>query len=138
MRTVHNPVSWVGFGPDAEAGPPPVEGPYVLAVAAHYPHKNLETLIRAFAQIRSAGVHLDMRLVLAGQLGENLSGIAFYRPLGQVIDDLGLGDAVHVTAYSTIGGSETPIAMPRCSPSPRCSKGSHSHRWRPWASACRS
>ena len=68
-------------------------------MAAHYPHKNLETLIRAFAQIRSAGAHLDTKLVLAGQLGENLSGIAFYRPLRQVIDALGLKDAVHVTGY---------------------------------------
>jgi glycosyltransferase involved in cell wall biosynthesis len=99
VQTVHNPVSWDRFGPDAETGPPPVEGTYVLAVAAHYPHKNLETLIRAFAQMRGAGAHLDTKLVLAGQLGENLSGIAFYRPLRQVIDDLGLADAIHVTGY---------------------------------------
>lgn len=97
VHTVHNPVSWDRFGTPEEAGPPPVEGRYILAVAAHYPHKNLETLVRAFARMRSS--HPDARLVLAGQLGENLSGIAWYRPLGEVIHELGLDDAVHVTGY---------------------------------------
>ena len=99
VRTVHNPVSWDRFGLDAQAGPPPVAGRYVLAVAAQYPHKNLETLIRAFAQMRSTGRHLDTQLVLAGQLGEHLSGIAWYRPLREVIDELGLHDAVRETGY---------------------------------------
>jgi glycosyltransferase involved in cell wall biosynthesis len=99
VHTVHNPVSWERFGTPEQEGPPPVPGPYVLAVAAQYPHKNLEAVIRAFAQMRSAGRHLDTRLVLAGQLGENLSGIAWYRPLSQVIDELRLSEAVHVTGY---------------------------------------
>jgi len=99
VKTVHNPVSWDRFGSPEQAGPPPVTGRYVLAVAAHYPHKNLETLIRAFAQMHSAGRHRDTRLVLAGQLGENLSGIAWYRPLSGLIEELRLGEAVHVTGY---------------------------------------
>ncbi len=50
VHTIHNPVSWTRFGPEEEAGAAPIDGPYVLAVAAQYPHKNLETLVRAFAR----------------------------------------------------------------------------------------
>jgi glycosyltransferase involved in cell wall biosynthesis len=95
VRTVHNPVSWERFGDATEQAP--VEGRYVLAVAAHYPHKNLETLVRAYARLRGAGT--DARLVLAGQLGEQLSGIAWHRPLRGVIDELGVSEDVHVTGY---------------------------------------
>lgn len=97
VHTIHNPVSWTRFG--ADDGPPPVEGSYVLAVAAQYPHKNLETLVRAFGELRRRGHHADTRLVLAGQLGRNLSGVAWTRPLDDVIDAEGLRDAVHVTGY---------------------------------------
>jgi glycosyltransferase involved in cell wall biosynthesis len=99
VHTIHNPVSWTRFGPDDRAGPPPVEGPYVLAVAAQYPHKNLETLVLSFAQMRKRGAHPEVHLVLAGQLGAHLSGVAWTRPLDDVIDDAGVRDAVHVTGY---------------------------------------
>jgi glycosyltransferase involved in cell wall biosynthesis len=97
VRTIHNPVSWTRFGD--EPGPPPVPGPYVLAVAAQYPHKNLETLVRAFAELRARGGHDDVSLVLAGQLGSRLSGVAWTRPLDGLVEDLGVSDAVHVTGY---------------------------------------
>lgn len=97
VRTIHNPVSWTRFG--TGEGPPPLDGPYVLAVAAQYPHKNLETLVRAFGAVRRSGRHLETRLVLAGQLGRNLSGVAWTRPLDDVIEAEGLADAIHVTGY---------------------------------------
>jgi glycosyltransferase involved in cell wall biosynthesis len=97
VHTIHNPVSWTRFG--ADDGPPPVDGPYVLAVAAQYPHKNLDTLVRAFGALRRRGRHPDTRLVLAGQLGRNLSGVAWTRPLDDVIDAEGVRDAVYETGY---------------------------------------
>ncbi len=96
VRTIHNPVSWTRFDGDA---PAPIEEPYVLAVAAQYPHKNLETLVRAFGALRRQGRHLDARLVLAGQLGHNLRGVAWTRPLDDVIASEDLGSAIHVTGY---------------------------------------
>jgi len=99
VHTIHNPVSWTRFGPEEETGGAPVDGPYVLAVAAQYPHKNLETLVLAFAEMRGRGAHPDVHLVLAGQLGAQLSGVAWTRPLDDVIDDAGVRDAVHVTGY---------------------------------------
>lgn len=97
VHTIHNPVSWSRFG---EAGaPPPVDGRYVLAVAAQYPHKNLETLVRAFGELRARGRHDDVRLVLTGQLGSHLSGVAWTRPLDDVIDASGAREHVHVTGY---------------------------------------
>ena len=101
VHTIHNPVSWTRFGSEEGAGAPPVDGPYVLAVAAQYPHKNLETLVRAFARMRERGAHPDVDLVLAGQLGAQLSGVAWTRPLDDVIDDVGVREAVHVTGYLT-------------------------------------
>jgi glycosyltransferase involved in cell wall biosynthesis len=99
VHTIHNPVSWARFGEGEPGEAPPVERPYILAVAAHYPHKNLETLVRAVAELKRRGGHDDVALVLAGQLGRNLSGVAWTRPLDGLIEELGLTDSVHVTGY---------------------------------------
>jgi len=94
--TIHNPVSWKRFGPDREA--PDDDGrPYVLSVAAQYPHKNLDTLIAAFAKV--AVSEPDLRLVLVGQLGSSLRGIASYRRVEDTVDKLRLADRVLVTGY---------------------------------------
>lgn len=96
---IHNPVSWERFG---EAGTIPDrigEGPFVLAVAAQYPHKNLETLVRAFAELRRRGAHDDAKLVLAGQLGAGLTGVAWTTPLDRLIDGGDLRDRIVETGY---------------------------------------
>ncbi len=108
VHTIHNPVSWSRFGSEDDRGPAPVDGRYVLAVAAQYPHKNLETLVRAFAEIRGRDSHGDVRLVLAGQLGAHLSGVAWTHPLDDVIRDTGMTERVHVTGYlddRSLGGA---------------------------------
>ncbi len=55
--------------PGSPRQPPPVlaglSGPYLLHLGQAYPHKNLERLIRAFAQV--APHHRDLSLVLAGK-----------------------------------------------------------------------
>ena len=99
VRTIHNPVDWNRLGSADDGGPAPVEGRYVLAVAAHYRHKNLETLVRAFGELRRRGRHDDARLVLVGQLGAELRGVSTYSRLDDVIAAEGLRDAVHVTGY---------------------------------------
>ncbi|MGZ8629945.1 MAG: glycosyltransferase family 4 protein [Actinomycetota bacterium] len=96
---IHNPVSWERFGGDGPLPEAIGDGPVVLAVAAQYPHKNLETLVRAFAELRRRGAHRGTKLVLAGQLGVELSGVAWTTPLEGVIDDLGLRDVVIQTGY---------------------------------------
>ena len=45
--------------------PFPLPHPYVLAVGNAYPHKNMETLLRAFRLVRTA--HPDLRLIFAGR-----------------------------------------------------------------------
>lgn len=106
VEAIHNPISWQRFaGPpagDGDGAPVPagiVDGTYVLAVAAHYPHKNLATLVAAFGELRRRGAHPDVRLVLAGQVGTGLSGVAWTTPLGQTIAAAGVQDLVVETGY---------------------------------------
>jgi glycosyltransferase involved in cell wall biosynthesis len=90
-----NPVSWARFeGNDAS----PTERPYVLSVAAHYPHKNLVTLIRAFALV--AARNPDPLLVLCGQDYAALRGVGGARfDVRAVVRSLGLQGRVRFTGY---------------------------------------
>lgn len=97
VAVVPNPISWDRFGDDLE--PPPMDRPYVLTVAAQYPHKNLETLLRGFARVAAADP--DPMLVLCGQDYGGLRGVAAgggggLRPM---LDALGLGKRVVMTGY---------------------------------------
>jgi glycosyltransferase involved in cell wall biosynthesis len=96
---IHNPISWTRF--DTDDGMPEGlgGGPVVLAVAAQYPHKNLGTLVAAFTEMRRRGRHLDAKLVLAGQLGAGLSGVAWTDSLDGPIERGGLRDVVLETGY---------------------------------------
>lgn len=62
-------------------------GPYLLAVANDKPYKNLQLVIRAFAQLRSS--HPELRLVLVGRC-TGLNGL---------IQSLGVQDAVHMPGF---------------------------------------
>jgi glycosyltransferase involved in cell wall biosynthesis len=96
---IPNPVSWVRFG--NIRGKHPFEGrPYILSVAAHYPHKRLNVLIKAFALLSAK--RPDLLLVLTGQLSINLVGGRV--GLGQVqllqlIKTLGISERVKVMGY---------------------------------------
>jgi glycosyltransferase involved in cell wall biosynthesis len=96
---IHNPISWERFEVPGELPTGVGDGPFVLAVAAQYPHKNLETLVRAFAELRARGAHPEAKLVLAGQVGARLSGVAWTTPLDRLIDEHGLRDTVVETGY---------------------------------------
>ena len=95
--TISNAISWARFGPDI--GGPMIERPYILSVAAQYSHKNLETLVRAFAQL--AREEPDPVLVLCGQPYHQLRGVPEHgtSPLGALVETLGIGDRVLFTGY---------------------------------------
>lgn len=98
---IPNPISWERFGDSSE--PAFIERPYVLTVAAQYPHKNLETLLRAFARL--AATDPNPMLVLCGQdygglrgvaAGDGATGRGGLRPMLEALD---LGERVIMTGY---------------------------------------
>ena len=97
LIAIPNPISWERFGTDRSVSPPLAE-PYILTVAAQYPHKNLETLIRAFAVL--AREEKQVRLVLIGRDYNSLHGVLGKRPsLLALVDELDIGPRVHLTGY---------------------------------------
>lgn len=70
ISVIPNAVSFSRLGPDADWSPDQDE-PYLLAVAAHYPHKNLQTLIDAHSLLEKSR---PIRLMLVGQPSSELAG----------------------------------------------------------------
>ena len=100
VHVIPNPISWDRFAegqPGSDFRVP--QGRYVLSVAAQYQHKNLETLLRAFALLQKRSAYEDVSLVLAGQLSTNLVGIAQRPDVRGLITTLGLERRVRVTGY---------------------------------------
>lgn len=97
--TIPNPISWARFEPvPGAATGRPIERPYVLSVAAGYAHKNLEVLVRAFAEV--ARRDPDLQLVFCGQDYAGLRGVSGARPgLAALAQELGLDGRVLVTGY---------------------------------------
>jgi glycosyltransferase involved in cell wall biosynthesis len=94
-------ISWSRFD---QAVRPSILGqrsaPFILSVASHYDHKNLVTLLRAFATLRGKIPH---DLVLVGQRKENLIGVRQSRAasLEDLAVELGVADRVVFTGHST-------------------------------------
>jgi glycosyltransferase involved in cell wall biosynthesis len=96
LAVIPNPISWNRFGPATDTRP--LARPYILSVAAQYPHKNLEVLVRAFAEISRRS--RDVLLVLCGQDYNSLTGVAGRRSgLGRLIAELGISERVVATGY---------------------------------------
>lgn len=95
VHVIPNPVSWPEL--EVEARDSLTDSPYILSVAAQYPHKNLITLVRAFASIRSQ--FPDHRLVLVGQLPDRLIGTVQEKQVSTSIERLGLTDSVIMTGF---------------------------------------
>ena len=97
VAVVTIPISWDRFVPDAGL-PRPIAQPYVLSVTAQYPHKNLDTLIRAFAQVTHRD--RDVQLVFCGQDYKSLRGVSGKgASLGSLIEELGIQDRVHMMGH---------------------------------------
>ncbi len=112
VTTIPNPISWDRFAsPDASIRL--IAQPYILSVAAQYAHKNLDVLVRAFAQV--ACRQADLQLVLCGQDYNGLRGVAgSRRGLAPLIEELGLQERVHLTGYvddATLGRWYSHAAM---------------------------
>jgi glycosyltransferase involved in cell wall biosynthesis len=103
LAVIPNPISWDRFGVAADDEPAPIPQPYILSVAAQYPHKNLEVLVRGFAEV--ARRHPDLQLVLCGQDYRSLHGVAQEGAAGRrggllsVAHALGLEKRVRLTGY---------------------------------------
>lgn len=98
---IPNPMSWERFGEGGGSVAGIVEPTrrYILAVSAQYAHKNLGTLIDAFAELRKRPAFADVVLVLVGQWSSKLVGIAHAVDLRGRVEQLGLGDAVRMTGF---------------------------------------
>ena len=95
------PIRWTAFDLPAQPSEPFLrwlgDHPFVLSVAAHYRHKNLETLVRGFA--RASQQRPELRLVLVGQRADLLIGVVRARPIEALIHELGVNNSVFVTGY---------------------------------------
>jgi glycosyltransferase involved in cell wall biosynthesis len=70
-----------------------IHGRFVLFAGNVKPHKNLERLIRALAQVRSAGGHDDLRLVLIGD------EVSRYGSLRRTVEGAGLRQDVRFFGF---------------------------------------
>ena len=106
-KVIYTPILWGRLKisdvskPDLQHYPIPelTNRTFILSVANHYQHKNLATLVKAFAKLPK---HLsNIKLVFVGQLPESLVGMRRDRcdDVRQLVQDLGLEDRVYVTGY---------------------------------------
>ena len=98
---IPNAMSWDRFEGGLDQARP-CSRPYILSVAAQYPHKNLETMIRAFQTVARADA--DVQLVLCGQSYDRLHGVATQgrrkrTDIVAVVEALGLAGRVQFTGH---------------------------------------
>ena len=116
VRVVPNPIDWGKFEGNVSPRPGVGRRPYLLTVSAHYPHKNLGTLVKAFVEYRyQGGVH---DLVLVGTPAGQLVGTAGADPLaslqGASIEDLGITFTGHIddSVLATYYHNATALLLP--------------------------
>lgn len=97
LVTIHNAVDWSRFDVAPRDPAEVFDGPYILSVAHHFPHKNLETLI--FATAKLARNFPNLRLVLVGQASTKLGSGNYTGELKAVINELGVDDIVKFTGH---------------------------------------
>lgn len=103
LIAIPNPISWERFELGSDEPAFAADGRYVLSVSAHYPHKNLGTLLRAFADLRSRAGFDDVVLVLVGQRSDRLIGMEKGMDLEAEAGRLGIAGAVRFTGYLSDG-----------------------------------
>lgn len=97
VHVVPEPLSWTGLDGGVRGAPPFDGRRYVLSVAAHYAHKNLGTLLRAFERLTEDDD--ETLLVLVGQLGGGLQGRFTRFDAHDALRDAALRDRVRVLGY---------------------------------------
>ena len=99
VRVIPNAVSFDRLQPGALPKAVPRDREIVLCVSGGYRHKNLETLVRAFAEV--AARRPDAQLVVVGQAPELLLGARPGVGVGSMARSLSLTDRVTVLGYVT-------------------------------------
>lgn len=97
LATIHNAVDWSRFDVGSSACAELLERPYILSVAHHFPHKNLETLIQATAKLAQSNPNL--KLVLVGQASTRLGVGNYTDRLNATISELGVEHIVKFTGH---------------------------------------
>ena len=72
LKVIHNPIDFNKLQHYSENIGSKYNFPFILSVAAHYPHKNILNLVKAFQVFNEK--YPDVKLILAGQLSKNLKG----------------------------------------------------------------
>jgi glycosyltransferase involved in cell wall biosynthesis len=101
VRAIPIGISWERFAsPARPAALVDHNAPFILSVASHYSHKNLETLLRAFARLFESLPH---NLVLVGQRRANLVGVRHGGgvDLESLAQELGIADRMIMTGHAT-------------------------------------
>jgi len=99
VRVIPNAVSFDRLEPGALPKAVPRDREIVLCVSGGYRHKNLETLVRAFAEV--AARRPDSQLVVVGQVPELLLGARQGAGVASMVRSLSLTDRVTVLGYVT-------------------------------------
>ena len=99
VRVIPNAVSFDRLEPGVLPRAVPRDREIVLCVSGGYRHKNLETLVRAFAEV--AARRPDSQLVVVGQAPELLLGARQGAGVGSMVRALSLTDRVTVLGYVT-------------------------------------
>jgi len=99
VRVIPNAVSFDRLEPGAAPDAVPRDREIVLCVSGGYRHKNLETLVRAFAEV--AARRPDSHLVVVGQAPELLLGARAGAGVDGLVRELALTDRVTVLGYVT-------------------------------------
>lgn len=98
LVTIPNAIDFTRFDEQ-----PLTENPYgdfILSVAAHYPHKNILTLIKAFRHLKQTNIlPTNYRLMLVGQLASGLTGGAYETYAKEMATALSGHDDIVVTGY---------------------------------------
>ena len=97
VQVIPNAVSFERLSPGELPAGVPTDRELVVCVSGAYRHKNLETLVRAFAEV--AAQRPDAHLVVVGQAPELLLGARKATGLGGLVRELGLSDRVTRLGY---------------------------------------
>lgn len=93
---IPNPIYWMPF----PKTPSPENRPYIFSLSSHYPHKNYETLIRAFHRLRDNFPQL--LLIIMGTTSENLLGGMARSHLSQLVRHYQLEDRVRILGHRPV------------------------------------
>jgi glycosyltransferase involved in cell wall biosynthesis len=99
VQVIPNAVSFDRLEPGALPTAVPHDREIVLCVSGGYRHKNLDTLVRAFADIAAAWP--NSQLVIVGQLPAQMLGARPGASVGSLVRELSLTDRVTVLGYVT-------------------------------------